>query len=97
MQAKVYEAILRPGDALAIPAYWLHCVRTLEGPSFAYSLPVHYFHTRRDRVASLPPCRLYDAAMQRAPPLGPGRALTSPCRWDITGRASARRLAWDPD
>ena len=24
------------------------------GPSFAYSLPVHYFHTRRDRVASGP-------------------------------------------
>lgn len=36
-KAKVYEAILRPGDALAIPAYWLHCVRTLEGPAVALS------------------------------------------------------------
>ena len=25
----------------------------LSGPSFAYSLPVHSFHTRKDRVASL--------------------------------------------
>ena len=62
----MYEAILRPGDALAIPAYWLHCVRTLEGPSFAYSLPVHSLHTRRDRVASLPPCRLHGAAIQKS-------------------------------
>ena len=27
------------------------------GPSFAYSLPVHSFHMRRDRVASLTTCR----------------------------------------
>ena len=31
------------------------------GPSFTYSLPMHPVHTRRDRVASLPPCRLYGA------------------------------------
>ena len=33
------------------------------GPSFAYSLPVHSFRTRRDRVASLPTCRLHGAAI----------------------------------
>ena len=27
-----------------------------QGPSFAYSLPLHAFHTRRDRVASLTTC-----------------------------------------
>ena len=38
------------------------------GPSssFAYSHPVHPVHTRRERVASLPPCRLYGAPIQRA-------------------------------
>ena len=36
------------------------------GPSFAYSLPVHPFHARRDRVASLTTCRLHGAAIQRA-------------------------------
>ena len=35
-----------------------HCEQ-YPGPSFAYSLPVHSFHTRRDRVASLRPCRLH--------------------------------------
>ena len=55
------------------------------GPSFAYSLPMHPVHTRRDRVASLPPCRLYGAAIPRAPPLGPGRALTLPCGWNNAG------------
>ena len=53
------------------------------GPSFAYSLPVHSFYTRRDRVASLTTCRLYGAAIQRDSPLGPGRALTLPCGWNI--------------
>ena len=57
--------------------------RDYSGPSFAYSLPVHSFHTRRDRVASLKTCRLYGAAIQRASPLGPGRALTLPCGWNI--------------
>ena len=33
-------------------------VATEEGPFFAYSLPVHSFYTRRDRVASLTTCRL---------------------------------------
>ena len=47
------------------------------GPSFAYSLPVHFFHTRRDRVVSLPPCRLYGAAVcrARATRAGPGLDL----------------------
>ena len=36
-------------------------------------------------MASLPPCRLYGAAMQRSLPLGPGQALTLPCGWDIAG------------
>ena len=40
------------------------------GPSFAYSLPMHPVHTRRDRVASLPPRCLYGAVIPRAPPLG---------------------------
>ena len=52
------------------------------GPSFAYSLPVHSFHTRRDRVASSTTCRLHGAAIQIASPLGPGRALTLPCGWN---------------
>ena len=59
------------------------------GPSFAYSLPMHSVHTRRDRVASLPPCRLHDAAIQRASPLGPGRALTLPCGWNNAGQCGA--------
>ena len=33
-----------------IPSFW-------DGPSFAYSLPVHSLHMRRDRVASLTTCR----------------------------------------
>ena len=37
-----------------------------EGPSSAYSLPVHSFHTRRDRVASLKTCRLHGAAIQKS-------------------------------
>ena len=57
------------------------------GPSFAYSLPVHAFHTRRDRVASLTACQLHGAAIQRASPLGPGRALTLPCGWNNAGMA----------
>ena len=56
-----------------------------EGPSFAYSLPVHSFHTRRDRVASLTTRRLHGAAIQRASPLRPGRALTLPCGWNNAG------------
>ena len=36
------------------------------GTSFAYSLPVHSFHTRRYRVASLTTCRLYGAAIQKS-------------------------------
>ena len=36
-------------------------------------------------MASLPPCRLYGAAIPRAPPLGPGRALTLPCGWNNAG------------
>ena len=59
------------------------------GPSFAYSLPVHSFHTRRDRVASLTTSRLHGAAIQRASPLGPGRALTLPCGWNNAGPWSA--------
>ena len=61
-------------------------------PAFAYSLPVHPVHTRRDRVASLPPCRLYGAAIQSASPLGPGRALTLPCGWNNAGQYHVSRL-----
>ena len=56
------------------------------GPSFAYSLPMHPVHTRRDRLASLPPCCLCGAVIPRAPPLGPGRALTLPCGWNNAGK-----------
>ena len=56
------------------------------GPSFAYSLPVHAFRTRRDRVASLITCRLHGAATQSASPLGPSRALTLPCGWNNAGK-----------
>ena len=63
------------------------------GPSFAYSLPMHPVRTRRDRVASLPPCRLYGAAIYiRAPPLGPGRALTLPCGWNNAGLRRGLRV-----
>ena len=37
------------------------------GPSFAYSPLVHSFHARRDRVVSLPPRRLYGAAIRKSP------------------------------
>ena len=63
-----------------------------DGPSFAYSLPVHYFHTRRDRVASLTTCRLHGAAIRRASPLGPGRALTSPRGWNTAGQLWSQDL-----
>ena len=69
-------------------AHWSHDVGGFKGdpsPSFAYSLPMHPVHTRMDRVASLPPCRLYGAVIPRAPPLGPGRALTLPCGWNNAG------------
>ena len=71
------------------PSQWWRAMEL--GPSFAYSLPVHSFHTRRDRVASLTPCRLHGAATQRASPLGPGRALTLPCGWNIAGHADASK------
>ena len=48
-----------------------------EGTSFAYSPAVYSFHTRRDRVAPLPPCRLYGAAIQRAH--HSGQAEPRPC------------------
>ena len=44
--------------------------------------PVHSFHTRRDRVASLLPCRLFGASVRRAPSLGLGRALILPWGWN---------------
>ena len=59
--------------------------REVHGPSFAYSFPMHPVHTCRDRVASLPPCRLYGAVIPIAPPLGLGRALTLPCGWNNAG------------
>ena len=62
----------------------------LAGPSFAYSLPMHPVHTRRDRVASLPPCCLHGAAIQSASPLGPGRALTLPCGWNNAGLSTSK-------
>ena len=40
-------------------------------------------------MASLTTCRLHGAAIQRASPLGPGRALTLPCGWN---NADARYL-----
>ena len=57
------------------------------GPSspFAYSPSLHSLHARRDRVAPLPPCRLYGAAMRRPPPLGLGVRLTLPCGWNNAG------------
>ena len=36
-------------------------------------------------MASLTTCRLHGAAIQSASPLGPGRALTLPCGWNIAG------------
>ena len=65
-------------------------------PSFAYSLPVHSVHARRDRVATLPTCRLHGAATQRVPPIGPGRALTLPCGWNNAGPLPTRSTALPP-
>ena len=66
------------------------------GPSspFAYSPSLHSSHARRDRVAPLPPCRLYGAAMRRAPLLGLGVQLTLPCGWNNAGQplSTAREL-----
>ena len=59
------------------------------GASFAYSLPVHSSHTRRDRVAPSPPFRLHGAAVRRAPPHVPSRVLSFPCRWDNAGAQRA--------
>ena len=73
---------LRPGSMGFANLLESYCP---SGPSFAYSLPVHSFHTRRDRVASLTTCRSHGAAIQRASPLGPGRALTLPCGWNNAG------------
>ena len=56
-----------------------------DGPSFAYSLPVHSLHTRRDRVASLTTCCLHGTATRRAAPLGPGVRLSLPWGWDDAG------------
>ena len=66
-------------DAVYARAFRIH------GPSFDYSLPMHSLHTRRDRVVSLTTCRLHGAAIQRASPLGPGRALTLSCGWNNAG------------
>ena len=62
------------------------------GPSSPLRLfpPCASITPRRDRVVSLPPWRLYGAAIQRASPLGPGRALTLPCGWNIEGGPSSR-------
>ena len=45
------------------------------GPSFAYSLPVHPVHTRRDRVASLPPLVWRGHTKSTATRSGPGPDL----------------------
>ena len=66
------------------------------GPFFAYSLPVHSFHTRRDRLAALTACRLHGAAIHRASPLGPGRTLTLPCGWNNAGPIKSSFAAQHP-
>ena len=63
--------------------------------SFAYSLFVHSFDARRDRVVLLPPCSLYGAATLRPPPLGPGRGLTLPCGWNNAGSERVAGLQRD--
>ena len=67
-----YGSLCQLGESGDTPGR--ECGDIWPGPSFAYSLPVHSFHTRRDRVASLTACRLHGAAIQRASPLGPGQA-----------------------
>ena len=42
-------------------------------------------------MAPLPPCRLYGAAMRRAPPLGLGVRLTLPCGWNNAGPDGGRQ------
>ena len=59
-------------------------------PSRIPPLCVH-INARRDRVAPLPPCSLYGAAMRRAPPLGLGVRLTLPCVWNNAGRRPVSR------
>ena len=63
----------------------LDAVEIVARPAFAYSPSVQSFHARRDRVAPLPPCRLYGAAMRTVPPLGLGVRLTLPCGWNNAG------------
>ena len=65
--------VFYPGGECVLPESLGEEMNLGAGPSFAYSLPMHPVHTRRDRVASLPPCCLYGAAIQSASPLGPGR------------------------
>ena len=51
--------------------------------------PIPSLCTRSTRAeiewCCLPPCSLYGAVIPRAPPLGPGRALTLPCGWNNAG------------
>ena len=70
-----YEYIL-VGKAILRKYPWQYIVID-EGPSspFAYSPSLRSSHARRDRVVPLPPCRLYGAAMRRAPPTRAGCAL----------------------
>ena len=83
-----FKSIL--GEAAERRRHVVRTQRAAHGPSFAYSRPVHSFHTRRDRVASSTPCRLHGATTQRAPPLGPGRALALPCGWNNAGHGAAK-------
>ena len=47
------QVAVETAKALAMGKASAEAERDNAGPSFAYSLPVHSFHTRRDRVASL--------------------------------------------
>ena len=58
-----YQELLNPAMAASRDAY-------VARPAFAYSPSLHSLHARRDRVAPLPLCRLYGAAMRRTPHLG---------------------------
>ena len=66
----------------------------LGGPVLRLFPSAHSLHTRRDRVVLLPPRRLYGAAVRRAPPLGPGRALSLPYGWDNAGFVLGQNISY---
>ena len=88
LQVKLTAMQSQLSDDTKMEESWRARCAKLVRQASAYSPSSHSFHARRDRVAPLPPCRFYGAAMRRAPPLGLGVRLTLPCGWN---NAASRR------